>query len=61
MLTWARDQWRSYLRWRQADKKGWGWCGQMLTARNTQELERALRNGTRIYRLCRGSGNPWRD
>ncbi|MBK3780429.1 hypothetical protein G3A43_09340 [Paraburkholderia aspalathi] len=53
--------WRQHSRWKLADRKGWGWAGRILQARTQVDAEKALRNSNRLYRLTRGSGNPWRD
>lgn len=56
-----RNLWRQHERWKLADRKGWGWCGELLRATTEADAEKALRNSNRLYRLTRGSGNPWHD
>jgi hypothetical protein len=57
----VRNLWRQHTRWTLADRKGWGWAGRLLRAQTQEKADKAVRNSNRLYRLTRGSGNPWRD
>jgi hypothetical protein len=64
MITLLKKCYRQHLRWKEADKRGWQCLGRMmLTSKDWSEDKwaRELRYEKRIYRLTRGSGNPWRD
>lgn len=50
-------------RWLKADNKGWAMLGQLISesqkSPDSFRCKWLIRNMNRIYRLTRGSGNPW--
>ncbi len=53
---------RAYRRWKEADRKGWAAFAKVIrysAVRDQKMAERWIRNSNRLYRLTRGSGNPW--
>ena len=43
-----------WLRWNEANRKGWGQLGRQLRATTKEEYLKAVKNGNRYYKLTRG-------
>lgn len=52
---------KSHKRWKEADQLGWALSAKLFIERDPKRCKFLVRNCNRLYRLTRGSGNPWKD